>query len=184
MKLSLCNEVLREFEFARQCAVAAELGYAGLEVAPFTLGDDAYRMSAAAARADCGAPRRTPASRSAACTGCWWRRRGCRSPAPTARFARARSTSCSAWSSSAPSSADDYLVHGSPAQRRVGGEADPEEAAARAEAAWAAVGAEAAEAGVVYCIEPLARPEADFVNTLAEAAAIVAAHRLRRRCAP
>ena len=29
------------------------------------------------------------------------------------------------------------------------------------------------KAGVVYCIEPLARPDADFVNTLAEAAAIV-----------
>src|SRR5262245_45664278 len=27
MKLSLCNEVLRDLDFARQCALAAELGY-------------------------------------------------------------------------------------------------------------------------------------------------------------
>ena len=40
MKLSLCNEVVRELPFERQCALAAELGYAGLELAPFTLGED------------------------------------------------------------------------------------------------------------------------------------------------
>src|SRR4051812_11259049 len=47
MKLSLCNEVVRELPFERQCVLAGELGYAGLELAPFTLGDDSYRMPAA-----------------------------------------------------------------------------------------------------------------------------------------
>ena len=46
MKLSLCNEVIRELPFARQCALAAGLGYRGLEVAPFTFGDDGWRMPA------------------------------------------------------------------------------------------------------------------------------------------
>src|SRR3954449_12274988 len=46
MRLSLCNEVVRELPFERQCALAAELGYAGLELAPFTLGEDSYRMPA------------------------------------------------------------------------------------------------------------------------------------------
>ena len=46
MKLSLCNEVIRELPFDRQCALAAGLGYRGLEVAPFTFGDDAWRMPA------------------------------------------------------------------------------------------------------------------------------------------
>jgi len=46
VKLSLCNEVIRELPFERQCALAAALGYKGLEVAPFTLGDDAWRMPA------------------------------------------------------------------------------------------------------------------------------------------
>ena len=46
MKLSLCNEVIRELPFDRQCALAAGLGYAGLEVALFTFGDDAWRMPA------------------------------------------------------------------------------------------------------------------------------------------
>ena len=38
-RIALCNEVLRELDFARQCALAAQLGYDGLEVAPFTLSD-------------------------------------------------------------------------------------------------------------------------------------------------
>ena len=46
VKLSLCNEVIRELSFERQCALAAGLGYRGLEVAPFTFGDDAWRMPA------------------------------------------------------------------------------------------------------------------------------------------
>ena len=39
--------------------------------------------------------------------------------------------------------------------------------------AWSAVAAEAQAAGVTYCIEPLARRETDFVNTIEEAARIV-----------
>ena len=46
-RLSLCNEVVRELPFARQCALAAAFGYDGLEIAPFTLGGEAYRMPAA-----------------------------------------------------------------------------------------------------------------------------------------
>ena len=46
MRLSLCNEVIRELSFERQCALAAGLGYGGLELAPFTFGDDAWRMPA------------------------------------------------------------------------------------------------------------------------------------------
>jgi sugar phosphate isomerase/epimerase len=64
-------------------------------------------------------------------------------------------------------------VHGSPEQRRTGDQPDAAVAAARGEAAWAAIADHARKAGVAYCIEPLARPQADFVNTLAEATSIV-----------
>ena len=61
MKFALCNEVLKELPFAEQCRAAAALGYDGLEVAPSA------------------ALHSTTASRSAACTGCWWRRPASRS---------------------------------------------------------------------------------------------------------
>lgn len=46
MRIALCNEVLRELEFSRQCAVAKALGYDGLELAPFTFGEGADRFTA------------------------------------------------------------------------------------------------------------------------------------------
>jgi sugar phosphate isomerase/epimerase len=172
MKLALCNEVIRDADFARQCAMAAAMGYAGLELAPFTLGEDTYRM---------GAHRRASLRRAASEAGIaicglhWllvappglsittadravWDR--------TVEVMRRLIDLCAELGGA-------YLVHGSPAQRQVGDQPDPEAAAGRGEAAWAAVAGAAATAGVVYCIEPLAARETDFVNTLAEAAAIV-----------
>lgn len=46
MKLSLCNEVPGEMPFPEQCALAASLGYDGIELAPVTLVDDPREMTA------------------------------------------------------------------------------------------------------------------------------------------
>jgi sugar phosphate isomerase/epimerase len=172
MNLSLCNEVLREYEFACQCAVAAELGYAGLELAPFTLGEDAYRM-AGAKRAEL---RRTAREAGIAISGLHWLLVAPAGLSITSADPAVRERTLDVMRRLVDLCAEldgDYLVHGSPAQRRVSGEADPAAAASRAEAAWSEIAADAMAAGVIYCIEPLAQPEADFVNTLAEAAAIV-----------
>jgi sugar phosphate isomerase/epimerase len=172
MKLSLCNEVLREFDFARQCAFAAELGYAGLEVAPFTLGENAYRMP----EAERAGLRRAAKEAGIAISGLHWL---LVAPAGlsittadrvvwerTVEVMRRLIDMCAELGGG-------YLVHGSPAQRRIGNGTDRAEAMKRGEAAWAAIADDAAKAGVVYCVEPLAAPDADFVNTLEEAAALV-----------
>lgn len=39
MRFAICNETFRDHDFAGSCAEAARHGYAGLEVAPFTLGN-------------------------------------------------------------------------------------------------------------------------------------------------
>ena len=71
MRIALCNEVLAELPFERQCVLAAALGYDGVEVAPFTLGTvPALTCSSAARRAGEGAERgrgRGAADRVAAC---------------------------------------------------------------------------------------------------------------------
>ncbi len=168
MKLSLCNEVIRELPFARQCVLAASLGYPGLEVAPFTFGDEAYAMTAAersAIRTACKAS-------GIAVSGLHWL---LAAPAGLSITTADRAV----WRKSVDilralvelcaELGGDYLVHGSPAQRRVT-EADD---AKRAEEAWRIAASEAGQAGVTYCIEPLARPDCNLVNTLAEAAEIV-----------
>ncbi len=172
MKLSLCNEVLREFDFARQCAFAAELGYAGLEVAPFTLGENAHRMPPA----ERAALRRTAADAGVAVSGLHWLLVAPPGLSITSADRAVWGRTVDVMHRLVDLCADlggDYLVHGSPAQRRVGNDADRAEAAGRGEEAWAIIANAAEKAGVVYCVEPLAAPEADFVNTLDEAAAIV-----------
>ncbi len=65
-------------------------------------------------------------------------------------------------------------MHGSPAQRRLEPGRETEGRKWGAEC-FAAVAEAAQQAGVVYCIEPLAGPDANFINTVEEAAAIVRA---------
>jgi D-psicose/D-tagatose/L-ribulose 3-epimerase len=169
MRLSLCNEVIRELTFGRQCELAAQLGYAGLELAPFTLGEDTYRMPAgerAAVRAAC-------ADAGVAISGLHWLLVAPKGLSITTADRTVRERTIDVMRRLIGLCADlggDYLVHGSPAQRQTGG--DPE-AAARGEAAWAAVAADAQAAGVIYCIEPLAPRETDFVNTVADAATVL-----------
>ncbi|HVL73994.1 MAG TPA: sugar phosphate isomerase/epimerase family protein [Beijerinckiaceae bacterium] len=169
MRLSLCNEVIRELPFERQCAMAAELGYAGLELAPFTLGEEAYRMPAG----DRALVRGACAAAGIAVSGLHWLLVAPAGLSITSADAAVRERTLDVMRRLVGLCADldgSYLVHGSPAQRRVDGDPD---APRRAEEAFAAIAEEARAAGVVYCVEPLAPPEADFVTTLAEAAALV-----------
>ena len=47
MRIALCNEVIAAMPFERQCEYAAKLGYAGLEVAPYTLAEDPAQIGGA-----------------------------------------------------------------------------------------------------------------------------------------
>lgn len=173
MRIALCNEVLAPLPFARQCEVAAALGYQGLEVAPFTLGDAPLELSAAA-RAGL---RRAAQDAGIAVSGLHWLLRQPVGLSITSADAAVRARTLDTMRRQIALCADlggAVLVHGSPAQRRL---PPGEEAAARQRGieAFAAVAAEAQAAGVTYCIEPLAPPEADFIHTVAQAAAIVQA---------
>ncbi|MCC7045676.1 MAG: sugar phosphate isomerase/epimerase [Alphaproteobacteria bacterium] len=172
MKLALCNEVIREAEFSRQCAMAAGMGYAGLELAPFTLGEDTYRMGSQQR----AALRRAAGDAGVEICGLHWLLVAPPGLSITSEDKAVRDRTIDVMRRLVDLCADlggSYLVHGSPAQRKVGDKPDPKEAARRGEAAWAAVAADATKAKVAYCIEPLGAAETDFVNTLAEAAAIV-----------
>lgn len=168
MKLSLCNEVIRELPFDRQCALAAELGYRGLEVAPFTFGDDAGRMPAAK-RAEI---RRTCSDAGIKVSGLHWLLAAPAGLSITSADRTVWQKSVDVLRASVDLCAElggAYLVHGSPAQRRV---SDPSDGR-RAEEAWALAAEAAQKAGVVYCLEPLASPDCNFINTLAEASGVV-----------
>ncbi len=168
VRLSLCNEVIREVAFERQCELAAELGYAGLEIAPFTFGDEARRMPASR-RSEI---RRACADAGIAVSGLHWLLAAPAGLSITSEDRKVWQRSVDVLVASVDLCAElggSYLVHGSPAQRRVSAADD----AKRAEEAWALAADRAQQAGVVYCLEPLAKPDCNYVNTLAEAADVV-----------
>ncbi|HTR84880.1 MAG TPA: sugar phosphate isomerase/epimerase family protein [Reyranella sp.] len=168
MKLSLCNEVIRELAFDRQCALVAGLGYRGLELAPFTFGDDAWRMPASKR----GDIRNVCKANGLEVSGLHWLLAAPAGLSITTADRTVWQRSVDVLRASVELCADldgAYLVHGSPAQRRVADASD----AKRAEEAWAIAAEAAQKAGVVYCLEPLAQPDCNFINTLAEASAMV-----------
>jgi len=169
--LALCNEVLRDLPFERQCRVAAALGYDGLEVAPFTLADDPRAITAG----EIAALRRTAQAGGAQITGLHWLLvsppgLSITNPDPTVR--RATREVITALIRLCRDLGGSVLVHGSPQQRLLPDEA-PEREVARTVALehWAEAGRLAEECGVTYCIEPLA--EANFVRTLDEAIVVL-----------
>jgi len=174
MKLSLCNEVLRELDFPAQCVLAKGLGYDGLEIAPFTLSDEPQRLPY---------DRRTELRRIAEdagirITGLHWLLLVPEGLSITSEHYGERLRAIEVMRALVELCADlggDVLVHGSPGQRQIAPGQSPEAALDHATECFAAVAEDAAKAGVTYCIEPLARSETPLINTVEEAAAIVRA---------
>ena len=171
MRISLCNEVLGPLPFAAQCALAAELGYDGLEIAPFTLGDDPLHLGAAERRVI----RRAVEDAGLCVTGLHWllvAPPGLSLTDPDPAVRRRTREAMQALCELCADLGGRYLVHGSPAQRRLP-ERDIHAAKGWALEAFRAAARAAEKAGVLYCLEPLSRRETNFVNTVAEAIGIV-----------
>lgn len=169
MRIALCNEVLADLPFERQCALAAALGYDGVEVAPFTLDREAPHRLPAGRRA---AVRRAAAEAGLPITSLHWLLVAPAGLSITTPDATARARTLDVMERLVGLAADlgaRLLVHGSPGQRRVAGPDD----AARAEEAMARAARWAGTAGVTWCLEPLAPRETNWATTIAEAAAIV-----------
>jgi sugar phosphate isomerase/epimerase len=168
--LSLCNEVIRALDFPRQCAFAAAVGYDGLEIAPFTLFDPPDFPPARIAGI-----REAAAEEGIAITGLHWLLAAPDGLSITSADSAVAARTLDSGRRLVALCAElggAYLVHGSPAQRRLepGRQA---EGRARATAYFAAMGEAAAKAGVLYLIEPLAACDSDFIHSVEEAAAIV-----------
>ncbi len=173
MRISLCNEVIASMPFERQCAFARGVGYDGIEIAPFTLADDPTRLPASRP----AEWRRAAADAGIAITSLHYLLR-----APTGLSITSADNSqrqrtvdlMRALCALAGELGARVLVHGSPDQR-VLTPGDEDESRKRAIDCFAAMAEPATQAGAVYCIEPLARSNTQFINTVAEAAEIVRA---------
>ncbi|GAB3770785.1 sugar phosphate isomerase/epimerase [Ramlibacter monticola] len=172
MRFALCNEVLQPLPFARQCKLAADLGYDGLELAPFTLAEDPGKMVDAQAAEF----RRIAEDHGLRIFGLHWLLVAPAGLSIVSEDAQVRGRTTDLMTRLVELCAllgGSYLVHGSPKQRSVPEGSTREQAWERARACLAAAGGSAARHGVTYCLEPLARRETDLVNTVEEAVRMV-----------
>ena len=172
MQFALCNEVLQPLPFAQQCAIAAALGYEGLEVAPFTLADDPMSITDGEAVAF----RRMAEDAGVAIWGLHWLLVAPAGLSVVSADAALRARTVAVMMRMVELCrlmGGRYLVHGSPKQRSVPPGETRDVALARVREALAQAGQHAEACGVTYCIEPLAPRETDVVNTVAEAMALV-----------
>ncbi len=171
MRISLCNEVLAGRSFAQQCDLAARLGYDGLEVAPFTLGDEPWTLPAG----ERAALRRAAADAGIAIPSLHALLYVPKGLSITTADDALRARTVEIMRGLIGLAADlgaRILVHGSAVSRELT-PGDEAEGRRRGTDSLAAVARDAEAAGTVYCIEPLTPKQTPFVNTVEEAVAIV-----------
>jgi len=172
MRYAICNETFEGWDHARVCRFVAELGYAGLELAPFTL---APRIT------DVSADRRRELRRQAedcglTILGLHWLLAKTEGFQVTAADEGVRQQTAAYLVELARCCRDlggNILVFGSPAQRRIPAGATRAQAMAYAADTFQRALPGIADCGVQLCLEPLSPPEADFINTCAEAVALL-----------
>jgi sugar phosphate isomerase/epimerase len=172
VRFAICNETFEGWDHIRVCRQVAELGYEGLEIAPFTL---APRIT------DVSPERRQTLRREAEecglqIIGLHWLLANTESLQLTAADPAVRRRTADYLVDLARCTRDlggDLMVFGSPAQRRVPAGATQEQAADYAVDTFRQAASQFADLGVKLCLEPLSPPEADFINTCAQAQAIL-----------
>lgn len=167
MRLAICNETYQEWPFEKVCADAADAGYQGLELAPFTLKEDPRRLM----EADALRLSQVASSFGLEILGLHWlltkpawfhittpdalQRR------ETADFGRHLARFCAM-------TGGRIMVWGSPKARNTLPEWAYEDAFKRAAETVRLVAEEAGRYGVVIAMEPLGRKETNFLNTAEE----------------
>lgn len=172
MRFAICNEGFEGWALEDVAAFVADVGYQGLELAPFTLCHDVREVSGVERRAI----RRTIESAGLRVVGLHWllaRTEGLQlnDPDPTVRERTAQYLLplidfCA-------DLGGQVLVFGSPQQRSLQPGWTRGEAYDSAVEIFRRCGERATERGVVFCLEPLTTQETDFITKASEAAAMV-----------
>ena len=167
MRFAICNETFVGWDHARICQTVAELGYQGLELAPFTLGsrvtdisrETRHRLRQEAE--DCGLK----------LLGLHWllaRTEGFHLTSADTTVRRQTASYLIELARCCRDLGGDVLVFGSPAQRNIPPGLSRVEAADHAVQTLVQAMPAIGDLGVRLCLEPLSSNETDFLNTCAE----------------
>ncbi|MBA4032729.1 MAG: D-tagatose 3-epimerase [Planctomyces sp.] len=172
MRFAICQELFEGWSWERQCAFTAELGYRGLEVAPFTLAPRIGDVTSAQ-RAEY---RRVAQAHGLTIIGLHWllaKTEGFHLTTPD-RATRLRTADYLADLTRACADlGGDILVLGSPQQRQLEPGMTRETGMAHAREVLEAIVPVLEQSRVTLCLEPLSPRETNFLNTCADAVEMI-----------
>ncbi len=172
MKFAICQELFENWEWERQCEFAASLGYTGLEVAPFALGERISDVSVDQ-RAEL---RRVAEAHGMQIIGLHWllaKTEGLHLTTSDAAVRKATSDYFVELGNACADLGGTLMVLGSPFQRNLEDGMSMEQALDNAAEVLKAALPVFADRGVEICMEPLTKKETDFINTCAEATHLI-----------
>ncbi|HSB05530.1 MAG TPA: sugar phosphate isomerase/epimerase family protein [Thermodesulfobacteriota bacterium] len=172
MKISICNELFTGWPMDRIFNYAAQLGYDGIEIAPYTLADSVTEISHEKRRAI----RRAAEESGIEIIGLHWllvKPEGLYINHPD-EFIRIKTQEyIEALIHFCADIGGKVLIHGSGHQRKVQEKCTFREAWGWARETFEACLETARKRNVIYCIEPLTRASTNFINTVEEALRMV-----------
>ena len=172
MRFAMCNELYENWAFDAVCQFLKASGYDGVEVAPFTLAPRITDLS----------PERRSTLRAQAAhagveiIGLHWLLAGTDGLYLTSPDAAVREKTADYIGELAEATRDlggDLMVFGSPKYRSLLPGVSREQAFDWSAALFKSVMPRVADCGVTICMEPLSPAETDFINTCAEAKALI-----------
>jgi sugar phosphate isomerase/epimerase len=172
VKFAICNETFQGWEWEPTCRYAAECGYDGIEIAPFTLSEDVRTLDSAARHGIRSAAERAGLE----IVGLHWllvSPKGLSVTTNDSAVRRVTSDYLLALVNLCSDLGGKIMVFGSPAQRRIPEGESLETAAARFLRSIRPALDRAAESGITICLEPLPPPEADFLLRLEDARKLI-----------
>jgi sugar phosphate isomerase/epimerase len=172
MKISTCSEHFMGWSIEKILQQAAQLGYDGVEVAPFTIADSVTKISS---------KKRTQIRRAAKesgieIAGLHWllgNTQGLHISDPDERIRKRTREYIKALIQFCADLGGRFLVHGSSQQRTVKEGWDFEESWKRARQTFESCLEIAQKMNVTYCVEPLERTKTNFLNNIEEALRLV-----------
>ncbi len=167
MRFALCNEMFENNTIAEVCGIASKLGYHGLELAPYTLAATADAVTAAQR----AAIRKAIKDNGLETVGLHWllaKTTGLHMTTPDDAVYRRTQDYFNVLIQLCHDLGGKVMVIGSPKQRSLVDGQTYAGAWRRAVELFRGACDRARQAGVTLCIEPLAKAETDFINTVAE----------------
>ncbi|HET6328556.1 MAG TPA: sugar phosphate isomerase/epimerase family protein [Planctomycetaceae bacterium] len=172
MKFAICQELFEDWDWERQCRFIAEVGYTGIEVAPFALASRIGEVSA---------ERRQELKRQAedqglSIIGLHWllaKTEGLHLTSVDPAVRRVTADYLIQLTEACADLGGELMVFGSPKQRDLAPGMTHEEGLDHAEEVFRAVLPTLAERKVRLCLEPLTPNETNFLNTCAQAQELI-----------